>query len=65
MPTYIVRTVDYGDIRKTDDCIKDARKWARTALGVRQVINVSREYRHRFCDDCRCTPCCCMVRRDT
>ena len=64
MRVYIVRTVKYGDLRKQDDNIRAARQWAKRALGAAEVINVSREYRARFCDDCRSAPCCCMLRRD-
>ena len=64
MPTYIVRTVTYGDIRKQDDTIADARRWAKRAFDRGEVMNVRREYKNSFCDECQCAPCCCMVRRD-
>ena len=63
MPIYIVRTEDYGDIRKRDDDITAARQWAKRALGVAPSA-VSLEHNYRFCDACQSQPCCCMVRRD-
>ena len=62
--TYIIRTWTFGDVRKADDNISDARKWAKRAFERGEVITVFREYATRYCDDCCCAPCCCMVRRD-
>jgi len=63
MPYYTVRTEQFGDITKTADTIKDARKWAKSAF-PREPVRVSRQYARQFCDLCGCAPCCCMVRED-
>jgi hypothetical protein len=49
--TYLIQTEEYGTLRKADDCIADARKWAKQALGV-GPRNVSREVTYRRCDWC-------------
>lgn len=64
MPVYIIRTRDYGDIRKIEDSIKSARAWAATAFKRGEVSAVVREYKNSYCDECECAPCCCMVRVD-
>lgn len=43
MPNYLVYTSEFGEIRKTDDCIADARKWARQAFPNDRRITVQRE----------------------
>lgn len=63
MPVYIVRTEEYGELRKLDDNIAAARRWAKRAF-PRQAVQVTREYRRQFCDRCHSAPCCCMVRQD-
>lgn len=63
MPHYQVWHPAYGAIVKTDDNIKAARAWAKKAF-PREAVTVSRTWQNRFCDDCRCAPCCCMVRAD-
>lgn len=63
MPAYVVRTEQFGEIRKLEDNIKAARLWAKRAF-PRQSVVVFREFKNRYCDDCRCAPCCCMVRAD-
>ncbi len=49
--TYLVETVSYGTLRKEADSIKDARKWAKTALGVGPQC-VAREVTYRRCEWC-------------
>lgn len=60
--TYRVSHPVYGVILKLDTNIAAARAWAKKAF-PREAVTVSRAV-NRFCDDCECTPCCCMVRRD-
>ena len=43
MPNYLVYTTEFGVIRKTDDCIADARAWARQAFPRDRQITVVRE----------------------
>ena len=50
-PTYIVQTRTFGELRKADDCIADARSWANQAFERGEVLSVQRE-RPRRCDDC-------------
>ncbi len=63
MPHYQIWHPVYGAIVKTEDNIKAARKWAKSAF-PREAVTVSRTWQNRFCDDCQCAPCCCMVRED-
>ena len=49
--TYLIQTEAYGTVRKEADCIADARKWAKRALGV-GPRNVSRELTYRRCEWC-------------
>jgi len=51
MATYLVQTAEYGELRKAADSIKDARTWAKRALGV-GPRSVSRELSYRRCDWC-------------
>lgn len=56
--TYLIQTEKYGTLRKADDTIADARRWAKSALGV-GPRSVSREINYKRCGDCACAPCCC------
>ena len=60
---YVIRTAEYGDIIKRDDDIASARQWAKTAFPGRGYP-VFRHVVYPYCDDCGCSPCCCMVRAD-
>lgn len=60
--TYRVYHPVYGVILKIDANIKSARTWAKKAF-PRDACTVSRAV-NRFCDDCDCNPCCCMIRSD-
>ena len=51
MPNYLIQTEAYGTLRKTNDCIADARKWAKQALGV-GPRSVTRELTYRRCEWC-------------
>ncbi len=51
MATYIVQTAEYGELRKAADSIKDARAWAKSALGVGPQL-VCREVSYRRCEWC-------------
>ncbi len=58
MPLYRVTTRDFGDLIKTDDCIADARAWAKRALPD-QGCTVARlvELKRHACARCGLTPC--------
>lgn len=49
--TYLIQTVEYGELRKSADSISDARKWAKTALGL-GPRDVTREVTYRRCEWC-------------
>lgn len=49
--TYIIQTAEYGELRKAADSIKEARAWAKRALGVGPRA-VTRELTYRRCDWC-------------
>ena len=51
MPTYLIQTTEYGELRKVEDSISAARKWAKSALGV-GPRSVTREVTYRRCEWC-------------
>ena len=51
MATYLIQPPEYGTLRKAEDSIMAARKWAKRALGV-GPRSVSRELTYRRCDWC-------------
>lgn len=59
MRTYAVRTERFGVVLREDDGIKQARAWARAALGVTnpKCVNLHREYTR--CGRCDSQPCVC------
>jgi hypothetical protein len=59
---YHVDVVGKYDFVKRDDSIAAVRAWAKKAF-PRMAVRVSAQ-RYRFCGDCQCSPCCCMVRSD-
>lgn len=63
MPNYIVHIHGEYEIVKADDTIKACRAWVKKAFPKKQVT-VQRDRGYRFCGDCQCAPCCCMVRAD-
>lgn len=63
MPNYSVHVHGEYELVKTDDNIAACRAWAKKAFPKKRVT-VQRDHGYRFCVDCQCSPCCCMVRAD-
>jgi hypothetical protein len=64
MPTYIITTRTFGELRKADDNIKSARRWSAKAFDQGEVLGVTRETKLRaVCDRCGWSPCECRWRR--
>lgn len=59
MPTYLVWIEGIGDVHKVNDCIGDARDWARIGFPDRRT-SVARPV--KYCGRCQCAPCDCPRR---